>query len=98
MTYDPVVQQPAADLASRIVWFDAFVTNVDRTVAQHEHADVAPRPVADRSWRDAVLPPLAGLGVGAGRARAPFPAIKDHVLLRRASLLQRGGRGAGAAP
>ena len=31
VTYDPVVQQAAADLASRIVWFDAYVTNVDRT-------------------------------------------------------------------
>ena len=29
--FDPVVEQPAADLASRIVWFDAYVTNVDRT-------------------------------------------------------------------
>ena len=31
MTFDPVVETPDADLASRIVWFDAFVTNVDRT-------------------------------------------------------------------
>ena len=29
--FDPVVEKPAADLASRIVWFDAYVTNVDRT-------------------------------------------------------------------
>src|SRR5580704_15913758 len=29
--FDPVVVKPAADLASRIVWFDAYVTNVDRT-------------------------------------------------------------------
>ena len=29
--FDPVVQKPAADLASRIVWFDAYVSNVDRT-------------------------------------------------------------------
>jgi HipA-like kinase len=31
VTYDPVVQRLDADLASRIVWFDAFVSNVDRT-------------------------------------------------------------------
>ena len=31
VTYDPVAQTVAADLASRIVWFDAFVSNVDRT-------------------------------------------------------------------
>ena len=32
ITFDPVVgPAPSAELASRIVWFDAFVTNVDRT-------------------------------------------------------------------
>ena len=29
--FDPLVMQPDADLAARIVWFDAFVTNIDRT-------------------------------------------------------------------
>ena len=32
VTYDPIVQKPDPDLASRIVWFDAYVSNVDRTV------------------------------------------------------------------
>ena len=31
VTFDPLVNQLDADLASRIVWFDSFVTNVDRT-------------------------------------------------------------------
>jgi hypothetical protein len=31
ITFDPVVDKIDADLASRIVWFDAFITNVDRT-------------------------------------------------------------------
>jgi hypothetical protein len=31
VTFDPVVEKPDADLASSIVWFDAYVTNVDRT-------------------------------------------------------------------
>src|SRR5213076_474300 len=34
ITFDPIVALPIADksrLASAIVWFDAFVTNVDRT-------------------------------------------------------------------
>ena len=31
VTFDPVVESPDADLASSIVWFDAYVTNVDRT-------------------------------------------------------------------
>jgi len=29
--FDPVVEKPDAELASSIVWFDAYVTNVDRT-------------------------------------------------------------------
>jgi hypothetical protein len=29
--FDPVADQPEAELASRIVWLDAYVTNVDRT-------------------------------------------------------------------
>src|SRR5262249_39447241 len=29
--FDPLVNKPDPELASRIVWFDAFVTNVDRT-------------------------------------------------------------------
>jgi hypothetical protein len=32
VTYDPIIQKPDPELASRIVWFDAFVSNVDRTV------------------------------------------------------------------
>src|SRR5499427_7431200 len=31
VAFDPVAEKPSADLASSIVWFDAFVTNVDRT-------------------------------------------------------------------
>ena len=31
ITFDPLVYQPGTDLASAIVWFDAFVCNVDRT-------------------------------------------------------------------
>src|SRR5918999_1399864 len=31
VTFDPVVFQPDGGLASAIVWFDAFVANVDRT-------------------------------------------------------------------
>src|SRR5262245_41549487 len=36
VTFDPVVHQMAPDLASRIVWFDALISNVDRT-ARHTH-------------------------------------------------------------
>jgi HipA-like kinase len=71
--FDPVVEKVPADLASRIVWFDAFVSNVDRTVRNtnmlmwHRHS--------------------AGWAEDRARARAPFPLIKENVLLRRASQL-----------
>jgi len=29
--FDPVAEAPGADIASAIVWFDAYVTNIDRT-------------------------------------------------------------------
>src|SRR6059058_2525113 len=31
VTFDPLAFRPAPELASRIVWLDAFVSNVDRT-------------------------------------------------------------------
>src|SRR5215813_6466114 len=31
VAFDPLVHQPAPELASAIVWHDAFVSNVDRT-------------------------------------------------------------------
>src|SRR3954468_5192484 len=31
VTFDPAVERPDSKLASEIVWFDALVTNVDRT-------------------------------------------------------------------
>ena len=31
VAFDPLAWQPDAELASRIVWFDAFVSNLDRT-------------------------------------------------------------------
>src|ERR1700709_2002682 len=33
--FDPVVEKPVPGLASDIVWFDAYVTNVDRTAPKH---------------------------------------------------------------
>ena len=74
-----------ADLASRIVWFDAFVSNVDRTARNtnmlvwHKQIYLIDHGAAlyfQHNWityRDLV--------------RSPFQAIKDHVLLRAAANL-----------
>ncbi len=83
--FDPIVEQPDAALASAIVWFDAYVTNVDRTARNtnmlmwHRKLQLIDHGAAlyfHHSWTD----PLA-------RAGERFALIKDHVLLRFASRL-----------
>jgi len=85
--FDPVVEETASDLASRIVWFDAYVTNVDRTV-RNTNLLMWHR----RLWlidHGATLYFHHGDGwiADRARARAPFPLIRENVLLRRAGLL-----------
>ena len=86
MTFDPVVEKPDADLASSIVWFDAFVTNVDRTprntniLVWHRRLWLIDHGAAlyfHHAWNHYLE-----------RSRDPFPLIKDHVLLRFASTLR----------
>lgn len=85
VTFDPVAEQPDAELASAVVWFDAYVTNVDRT----------PRNTNMLMWHRRLW--LIDHGAALyfhhrwdnhlERSRDPFPLIKDHVLLSFASLL-----------
>lgn len=84
--YEPGASPPPdADLASAIVWFDAYVTNVDRTVRNtnllvwHQNLwliDNGASLYFHHNW--------PGFEE---RARNPFTAIKDHVLLPYASEL-----------
>jgi hypothetical protein len=87
VTFDPLVFQPDARLASTIVWFDAFVCNVDRTARNvnmlmwHRRLWLIDHGAAlyfHHAWnqRDA-------------HALTPFALIKDHVLLKFASLLEQ---------
>ncbi len=85
--FDPVVEKPAADLASKIVWFDAYVTNVDRT-ARNTNMLLWHR----RLWlidhgASLYFHHTPGWETGPDRARDAFPMIKDHALLRRAALV-----------
>jgi hypothetical protein len=86
LTFDPVVgPAPSADEASAVVWFDAFVTNVDRT----------PRNANLLTWHRQLW--LIDHGAALyfqhawdgreDKARLPFPLIKDHVLLPWATRL-----------
>lgn len=85
ITFDPLVESVASDLASRIVWFDAFVTNVDRT-ARNTNLLMWHR----RLWlidHGATLYAhhSAGWATEPGRASVSFPLISQHVLLRWAT-------------
>lgn len=84
--YDPAVAPPPdAELASAIVWFDALISNVDRTV-RNTNMLLWHR----RLWlidNGASLYVHYAWGNYVERARRPFPQIRDHVLLPFAAAL-----------
>ncbi len=85
-TYDPAVIRPEILLASKIVWLDAFLMNVDRTARNtnmllwhHElwlidHGACLYFHHNWEHWKE--------------QSTKPFIQIKDHVLLRQASALE----------
>ena len=84
--YEPAAHADliAPDLAADVVWLDALTTNIDRT-ARNPNLLVARGDDGPRLW---LIDHGAALyfhhdwsRVDAERARAPFPPIKDHVLL-----------------
>jgi len=86
VTFDPVAERPDADLASRIVWFDAYVTNIDRTARNanllmwHRKLWLIDHGAAlyfHHSWTDIEK-----------RTKDPFALIKQHILLPFASALE----------
>jgi HipA-like kinase len=87
VTFDPVVERPAADLASRIVWFDAYVTNVDRTVRNTNMLIWHRRLWLIDHGATLYFHHAPGWTADRGRARDPFPLITEHVLLRAATML-----------
>lgn len=86
ITFDPLVYQPDATLASAVVWFDAFVCNVDRT-ARNVNMLMWHR----RLWlidHGAALYFHHAWNQRDRHALTAFPLIKDHVLLKFASRLE----------
>ena len=84
--FDPVADKPDGELASRIVWFDAYVTNVDRTARNanmlmwHRKLWLIDHGAAlyfQHTWTDMDR-----------RSKDPFALIKDHILLPFASALE----------
>src|ERR687891_92447 len=84
VTYDPIAQKPDPNLAARIVWFDALVSNVDRTI----------RNTNILLWHRTLwlidhgatlyFHHSPGWETDAARPRDPFKLISTHVLLRYA--------------
>jgi len=84
ITFDPVVSTVASRLASQIVWLDSLLMNVDRTARNtnmlmwHKELwliDHGASLYFHHSWNDWQNP------------ERPFPKIKDHVLLAKATEL-----------
>ena len=85
INFDPAVTQVDAQLASEIVWFDAFMTNIDRTFRNTnmlmwhrelwliDHGATLYFHHSFTNWEQS--------------AATPFAMIKDHVLLPQASQL-----------
>jgi hypothetical protein len=83
--FDPVVEQPDAALASAIVWFDAFITNVDRT-ARNTNMLMWHRRL-QLIDHGAALYFHHGWDGNLQRSQDRFPLIRDHVLLPFAAQL-----------
>jgi hypothetical protein len=84
--FDPVAEKPAADLASEVVWLDAYVTNVDRTARNanmlmwHRQLRLIDHGAAlyfHHSWDNYLE-----------RSHDAFHRVKDHILLPFASSLR----------
>ena len=85
INYDPAVNTIDEDTASRIVWLDAFITNVDRTFRNtnmlmwHKELWLIDHGASfyfHHSWTNLEK-----------QAQTPFSLIKDHVLLPQATKL-----------
>jgi len=86
ITYDPALSKTDSLLASKIVWLDAFLTNMDRTA----------RNTNMLIWNRALW--LIDHGASLyfhhnwqswqSQMKSPFQLVKDHVLLKEAALLQ----------
>lgn len=88
VSYDPIVHELPPEFASRVVWFDAYVTNVDRTVRNTNMLMWHRQPWLIDHGATLYFHHSPGWESDHLRARAPFPAIKEHVLLREATTLR----------
>ena len=86
ITFDPLIQKPEPELAASVVWFDAYTTNVDRTLRNtnilvwHRKLWLIDHGAAlyfHHAWETDYVK----------RSRSPFAQISEHVLLPFAASL-----------
>ncbi|MCM1076290.1 MAG: aminotransferase class I and II [Bacteroides sp.] len=90
LTWDVIANRTDELTASRLVWLDAFLTNIDRTVRNTNMLywnrelwliDQGASLYFHHSWSD-----------WRKAALSPFPYVKDHALLRHASKMEEADR------
>ena len=86
--FDPLVDKVDPDLASRIVWFDALVTNMDRTVRNTNLLMWHKRVWLIDHGASLYAHHTPGWESDAAKATAAFPLISKHVLAQKATRLQ----------
>lgn len=80
VNFDPVAHPIADPLASRIVWFDALISNVDRTARNTNMLMWHRTPWLIDHGSSLYFHHTTGWEEDPSRPRAAFPAIRDHVL------------------
>ncbi len=85
VNFDPVADQVSGSFASQVVWFDALISNVDRS-SRNTNLMIWHR----RPWlidHGAALYFHHAWNGSTDKAGDPFPIIKEHVLLPRADAI-----------
>ena len=96
VAFDPVVHRVDEEFASKVVWFDALVTNVDRSGRNTNMLVWHRNPWLIDHGSTLYFHHFPGWS-RVDRGRDPFPGINSHVLLRRAVRIQDVDRGMAAA-
>jgi hypothetical protein len=85
VTFEPLIHDIDATFASKVVWFDGFVTNVDRTARNTNMLMWHRKPWLIDHGATLFFHHAPGWMSDAARAKAPFAQIEKHVLLARAT-------------
>jgi hypothetical protein len=86
--FNPLADDVDAELASKIVWFDAFVTNMDRTARNTNLLMWHKRLWLIDHGASLYAQHSPGWAASEDKARDPFRLIASHVLLGKAAAIR----------